>query len=326
MREPSQTLVKEEIEMTEIPQREAYGRALAAYGELNPKVVVLDADTSSSTLTHFFASRFPDRFYNIGIAEPCLVDFGVGLSLGGFIPFVNAFAVFLSLRAVEQVRTCVAYARTNVKLIGHYAGLSDYKDGATHNCVKDLAVMRALPNMTVVVPADNNEIVQWIPILAEHEGPVYFRMSRDKSLPVHPVEVHPSIGKAMTLREGKDVTIISNGTMTGRSLLAADALKEKGIHARVLEMHTLKPLDVDAILESAEVTGAIVTAEEHSIIGGLGSAVAEVLVEHHPIPMLRVGVQDRFGITSLNAESLMDYMGLKVSDVVDAAEKVLSRK
>ncbi len=163
--------------MALMPQREAYGRSLADYGAINDKIVVLDADTSSSTLTHFFATRFPDRFYNVGIAEPCLVDFGVGMSLGGFIPFVNAFTAFLALRAIEQVRTCVAYADTNVKMVGHYAGLSDYKDGPTHNCIVDVAVMRALPNITVIVPSDNNQIRNWIPVIATHPGPVYFRMS-----------------------------------------------------------------------------------------------------------------------------------------------------
>lgn len=312
--------------MSDIPQREAYGRALAAYGEVNPKVVVLDADTSSSTLTHFFGSKFPDRFYNVGIAEPCLVDFGVGLSLGGFIPFVNAFAAFLSLRAVEQVRTCVAYAETNVKLVGHYAGVSDYKDGPTHNCVVDLAVMRSLPNMTVIVPADNHQIVQWIPVIAEYEGPVYFRMSRDKSLLVHPVDVKPVIGKAVTLREGSDVALIANGAMLGRTLLAADRLAQMGIQSRVVEVHTLKPLDVDAICEAAALTGAIVTAEEHTIIGGLGSAVAETLAEHYPVPLQRVGIMDRFPVTAKDAGLLMDSMGLSVDDIVKAATEVIQRK
>lgn len=312
--------------MNDMPQREAYGRALAEYGAVNQKVVVLDADTSSSTLTQFFAARFPERFFNIGIAEPCLVDFGVGLSLGGFIPFVNAFAAFLSLRAVEQVRTCVAYAETNVKLVGHYAGLSDYKDGPTHNCVMDLAVMRAMPNMTVIVPADNNEIVNWLPVIATHKGPLYFRMSRDKSLPVHPVEVKPEIGKGIWLREGSDVTLIANGAMLGRAVQAADLLAQQKISAGVLEIHTLKPLDTNAICHAAELTGAIVTAEEHTVIGGLGGAVAETLALNFPVPLERVGVADCFPVTAKGADLLMDHMGLRVLDIVAAAEKVLRRK
>ena len=312
--------------MSDMPQREAYGRALANYGDLNKKVVVLDADTSSSTLTHFFASRYPDRFFNVGIAEPCLVDFGVGLSLGGFIPFVNAFAAFLSLRAVEQVRTCVAYAETNVKLVGHYAGVSDFKDGPTHNCVMDLAVMRAMPNMTVIVPADNNEIINWLPVIAEHRGPLYFRMSRDKSLPVHPESVKPEIGKGIWIREGSDVTLIANGAMLGRAVQGAEMLQEKKISAGVLELHTLKPLDVEAICQAAARTGAIVTAEEHTIIGGLGGAVAETLSLNCPVPLERVGINDRFPLTSKAADLLMDYLGLGVLDIVAAAEKALRRK
>jgi transketolase len=312
--------------MSDMPQREAYGRSLADYGSINEKIVVLDADTSSSTLTHFFGAKFPDRFFNIGIAEPCMVDFGVGMSLGGFIPFVNAFAAFLSLRAIEQVRTCIAYAETNVKLVGHYAGLSDYKDGPTHNCIVDVAVMRALPNITVIVPSDNNQIKNWLPVIASHQGPVYFRMSRDNSLPVHPENVQPQIGKAIRLRDGSDVTLIANGTMVGRVLLAADILNLQGISTRVLELHTLKPLDIEAICSAAAETGAIVTAEEHSIIGGLGGAVSETIAENCPVPLIRVGVKDRFGVTSLDAQSLMDYMGLRVEDVVEAALRVIRKK
>jgi len=312
--------------MTTMPQREAYGRALAEYGALNEKVVVLDADTSSSTLTNFFAAKFPDRFYNVGIAEPGMVDFGVGLSLGGYIPFVNAFAAFLALRAIEQVRTCIAYANTNVKLVGHYAGLSDYKDGPTHNCIVDVAVMRAIPNMTVIVPSDNNQIKNWIPVIAAHEGPLYFRMSRDVALPVHPESIQPQIGRAIQLREGSEVTLIANGTMLGRTLLAADQLEQAGIFARVLEIHTLKPLDVAAICAAASQTGAIVTVEEHSIIGGLGGAVAEALAENCPTPLVRVGVRDCFAYTALDAESLMDHMGLRVEDIVEAANIAIRKK
>ncbi len=312
--------------MTNIPQREAYGRALAEYGYLNEKVVVLDADTSSSTLTSFFAKQFPDRFYNVGIAEPGMVDFGVGLSLGGYIPFVNAFAAFLALRAIEQVRTCVAYADTNVKLVGHYAGLSDFKDGPTHHCIMDIAAMRAIPNMTVIVPSDNNQIKNWVPVIAAHQGPVYFRMSRDVSLSVHPENIQPEIGKAIQLRDGQDVTLIANGTMLGRALLAADQLQQNGTSARILEVHTLKPLDVNAICSAADQTGALVTVEEHSIIGGLGGAVAEALAENCPVPLVRVGIKDCFARTALDAESLMDYMGLRVEDIVNAANQVMKKK
>jgi transketolase len=312
--------------MSMMPQREAYGRALVDYGDLNKNIVVLDADTSSSTLTNFFAARFPERFYNVGIAEPSMVDFGVGLSLGGFIPFVNAFAAFLALRAIEQIRTCVAYANTNVKLVGHYAGLSDYKDGPTHNCIIDVAVIRAIPNLTVIVPSDNNQIKNWIPVIAAHQGPLYFRISRDVSLPVHPETIQPQIGKAIQLREGSDVTLIANGTMVGRTIIAADQLHQQGILARILELHTLKPLDVEAICLAANKTGAIVTVEEHSIIGGLGGAVAEALAENCPTPIVRVGVKDCFAYTALDAESLMDHMGLSIENIVAAAKAALKKK
>jgi transketolase len=312
--------------MAEISQREAYGRALAEYGDLNLKVVVLDADTSSSTFTNIFASRHPDRFFNVGIAEPGMVDFGVGLALGGFLPFVNAFAAFLSLRAIEQVRTCVAYAETNVKLVGHYAGVSDYKDGPTHHCIIDLGVMRSLPGMTVIVPADANEIRSWVPIIADHVGPLYFRISRAETIPVHPADVHPQIGKAILLREGGDATIIAAGSMVGRSMKAADQLAGMGLSVRVLEMHTLKPLDVEAICQAAEETRAVVTAEEHSILCGLGSAVAEVLSEHCPTPLVRVGIQDTFTRTALDPDSLMDAYGMSVDDVVSGVTRALEKK
>jgi transketolase len=306
--------------------REGYGRALAEYGELNPDVVVLDADTSASTLSHFFAQRFPQRFFNIGIAEPCMVDVAVGLALGGKIPFVNAFAALLSLRAVEQIRTCVCYACTNVKLAAGYAGLSDFKDGPTHHAILDIAMMRALPEMTVIVPADALEAGKWVPVVAEYEGPVYLRLSRAATLPVHDESLQVEMGKGITLREGSDLTIIGTGSMVGRSLLAAEKLAQEGLSARVLEIHTIKPLDVDLIRQAAEETGALVTAEEHSVIGGLGGAVAEALGEGHPVPLERVGVADTFTCTALDPESLMDACGLAVGDIVSAARQVRARK
>jgi transketolase len=312
--------------MAELSQREAYGRALAEYGAANSQVVVLDPDTSSSTLTSFFAKRFPDRFFNIGIAEPCMVDVAVGLALGGYLPFANAFAALVSFRAMEQVRTCVCYARTNVKLVGGYAGVSDFKDGPTHHAITDIATMRALPEMTVIVPADANEIVKWVPVLAEYDGPVYFRLSRSASLPVHAADIVPQIGVAIPLRAGSDLTIIAAGTMVGRSLQAADRLAAEGISARVVEMHTIKPLDTGALVRAAEETGAIVTAEEHTVIGGLGGAVAEALGEFAPVPMERVGIHDTFARTGPDPETLMDAFGLGVDDVVAAARRVIARK
>ena len=312
--------------MTDIPMRQGYGMALAEYGATSPDVVVLDADTSSSTLSCFFAERFPERFFNIGIAEPCMVDVAVGLALAGLIPFVNGFAALVSLRAAEQIRTCVCYARTNVKIAAGYAGLSDFKDGPTHHSIVDIAVMRALPEMTVIVPADAVEAAKWVPVVAEHDGPVYLRLSRAATLPVHDESLQIEIGKGIELRQGNDVTIVSTGSMVGRSLLAAEELAKRGIAARVLEIHTIKPLDVELLQQAAEETGAIVTAEEHSIIGGLAGAVAEALSGSHPAPIERVGVADTFTCTALDPESLMDACGLAVADVVSAARRALMRK
>lgn len=312
--------------MGELSIREAYGRALADYGEVNPRIIVLDADTSSSTCTHFFAQRFPARFLNVGIAEPCLVDTAVGLALGGMIPFANAFAALLSLRALEQVRTCVCYARTNVKLASNYAGLSDFKDGPTHHAIKDLALMRVMPEMTVIVPADANETASWVPVIAEYDGPVYFRLSRAATLPVNPPGVAVQIGKGQVVRPGSDVSILAVGGMVGRSLLAAGQLAQEGIQARVINLASLKPLDEALVLQAAEETGAIVTAEEHSILGGLGGVVAETLSEGRPTPLARVGIADTFARTAPDPESLMDAFGLGVSDIVKAAKGVMQRR
>ena len=312
--------------MATIPMREGYGRALAEYGEVNPDVVVLDADTSASTLSCYFARRFPDRFFNLGIAEPCMVDVAAGLALGGKIPFANAFAALLSLRAVEQIRTCVGYARTNVKLAAGYAGLSDFKDGPTHHAIMDIATLRAMPAMTVIVPADALEAARWVPVVAEYDGPVYLRLSRAATLPVHGQDLHLEIGKGLTLRGGNDVTLVATGSMVGRSLAAAEKLAGEGIEARVLEIHTIKPLDRDLILQAARETGALVTAEEHSVVGGLGGAVAEVLGEGHPTPMRRVGLGDTFARTALDPDSLMDACGLAVEDIARAARLVLAGK
>lgn len=312
--------------MTELSMREGYGRALAEYGAVNPRVVALDVDTSMSTLSNFFAQRFPERFFNIGIAEPCMVDVAAGLALGGQVPFINAFASLLALRALEQIRTCVCYARTNVKIAASYAGISDFKDGATHYAITDLANMRALPGMTVIVPADAAEAAAWVPLVAEYDGPVYFRLSRAGARPVNPADSILQIGKGRTLRTGSDLTLVATGAMVGRCALAAEQLSAQGIHARLVEIHTLKPLDSDLLLEAAEETGALVTAEEHNIIGGLGSAVAEVISEGCPVPLERIGIQDRFCPTGRDLDTLMDACGLSVDAVASAAKRVLARK
>lgn len=312
--------------MTEkVSMRIAYGQALADYGEINPDVVVLDADVSASTQTHYFAARFPDRFFNIGVAEAGMVDVAVGFALGGKIPFANTFASLISLRAAEQVRTCVAYARTNVKLAAAYGGLSDSKDGPTHHSVFDLSVMRAMPNMTVVVAADATEARKLVPAVAEYDGPVYLRLSRAEVPVVFGDDHQVEIGKGNVLRDGTDVTLVATGVMVSRALLAAEKLRGKGVRARVLSLHTIKPLDNELILAAAEETGALVTVEENSIIGGLGSAVAELLSGEMPVPVVRVGIRDTFTDTG-PYEALLDRYGMSVDDIVSAADRAMGLK
>ena len=312
--------------MAELSMREAYGRALVELGAVNPQVVTLDVDTSASTLSNLFAQRFPERFFNIGIAEPCMVDVAVGLALGGLVPFINGFASLLSLRALEQIRTCVCYARTNVKIAASYAGVSDFKDGATHYSITDLANLRALPGMSVIVPADAAEAAAFVPLVAEFDGPVYLRISRAGTLPVPLAEGQLQIGKGRTLRQGNDLTLVATGSLVGRCALAVEQLAGMGISSRLIEIHTLKPLDRELLLQAAAETGALVSAEEHSIIGGLGSAVAEVLSEGTPTPLERVGIRDRFCPTGRNLDILMDACGLSVAEIVAASQRVLIRK
>jgi len=309
-----------------LSQRDAFGRALQAYGGINQKVVVLDADTSSSTLSKFFADAFPERFFNVGIAEPCLVDVAVGMALAGLIPVINAFSALLSLRALEQIRTCIAYAGVNVKIAAGYAGLSDYKDGPTHHSIMDIGIMRMLPGMSVIVPGDELEIKAWVPVIIQHKGPVYFRLSRDGSPIVHESEPAVGIGKGFKLKSGNDVGMITAGMMTSRCLRAAQALMEEGITSTVIEMPSIKPLDTALILETARETGALVTVEEHSILGGLGSAIAELVTLHHPVPIERVGIQDVFARTGPDPDSLMDAFGLSVDDITKACKEVVRRK
>lgn len=305
--------------------RVAYGKALAEYGAVNPDVVVLDADVSASTQSHYFASQFPDRFFNVGIAEAGMVDVAVGLALGGKVPFVNTFAFLLAFRAAEQIRTCAAYSKVDVKLAAHYGGLSDSFDGPTHHAISDVAAMRGLPGMTVIVPADGTEARLAVKAVAEHPGTVYLRLNRNE-LPVLFDASHPfQIGKGVTLRDGGDVTVVACGVMVSRALEAAEELRKAGIEARVLDMHTIKPLDVDLLLTAARETGCVVTAEEHSIVGGLGGAVAEALGDVAPVPVLRVGIPDRFAETGPYF-ALLDRYGMAVADVVAAAKRAVALK
>jgi transketolase len=304
--------------------RATYGESLVELGAADSRVVVVDADMAEGTMTGGFKERFPERFFDVGVAEQNLMGVGAGLSLAGWIPFVNTFAWLLVLRAGDPLRTLVSYARTNVKVVAGYGGFSGPMDGATHQSIMDLAVVRALPNMTVVVASDHHQVRSLLPLVADLEGPVYLRLSRAEVVDVHDESTRFEIGKATPLRTGGAVTLISNGPILGRVLEAADLLGESGLPASVLEAHTLKPLDGEAILAEAERTRAVVTVEEHNIIGGLGSAVAELLAENLPVPLRRVGIQDCYGETG-PYEKLLDLYGMGVQDIVAAAEEVVHR-
>lgn len=305
--------------------REAYGLALAELGSEMENVVVLDADVSSSTRTVYFAKQFPDRFYNVGIAEANMTGIAAGLAASGYIPFVNTFAFLATLRAGDPVSSLIAYNNLNVKIAGNYAGLSDSYDGASHQSINDIALMRSLPNMTVVVAADPVETRIALRKVAEHNGPVYFRLSRNE-FPIIFDENHPfEIGKGIVLREGADVTIVATGLMVSKSLEAAEQLKAEGISAEVIEIHTIKPIDAELILKSVSKTGAVVTAEEHSVIGGLGSAVAEVLAARCPVPMSFVGIRDTFA-ESGGYEELQDKYGLSANHIATSVKGLLSKE
>lgn len=305
--------------------RRAYGEALVELGDVNQDVVVLDADVSASTQTWMFAERYPRRFFNLGVAEANMINVAVGLALGGKIPFVNTFAFLISLRAAEQVRTCVAYAKTNVKLAAGYSGLSDSFDGPTHHAICDLAVMRSLPNMAVVVAADSVEVRKAVPVVAEYDGPVYLRISRAE-VPVIFSEDHVlEIGKGVVVRDGDDVTLVGTGIMVARCMEASEVLEKRGVNAEVVEIHTLKPVDEDLLVAAARRTGAMVTAEEHSVIGGLGGAAAEALSCWYPVPIERVGIRDTFAETGPYFP-LLDKYGLGVIDIVESAKRVMERR
>ena len=306
--------------------RDAFGRALVKLGEENKQVVVLDADVSTSTRTAFFKDKFPDRFFNFGVAEGNMMDVAAGLALVGKIPFASTFSSLASLRALEQIRTSIAYPKLNVKIAGGYGGLSDFKDGPTHHSICDLAIIRSIPNMTLIVPADAIETEKAVYAVAQYIGPVYLRLSRAEVPVIFDENYKMEIGKGNLLKDGTDVTLIATGIMVARVLEAAKLLENKEkIDARVIEIHTLKPIDVDIIIRAADDTGAIVTAEEHSIIGGLAGAVAEVIVEKKPVPMERVGIKDTF-TESGEYNDLLEKYGMGIEHIIVAAKKVMKRK
>ena len=303
--------------------REAYGEALVELGAANPNVLVLDADVSSSTRSALFAKAYPNRFFNVGIAEGNMMSIAAGLATAGKIPFVNTFALFCAVRAGDPVRSLIAYNKLNVKIGGAYGGLSDSYDGASHQSVEDVAIMRVIPNMTVVVPADEHAVRHAVFAAARYSGPVFVRISRAEVPPVYDAGMSFAIGKAIVLRPGKDVSIFANGYMVSKALEAAEILHQAGIQAEVIDMHTVKPLDAEAVIASVSKTGAAVTVEEHSIFGGLGSAVAEVLAAHAMGPLEIVGIADKFGESGAY-EAILTKYGLDKTAVANAARKAIA--
>ena len=308
-----------------IATRDAYGQTLLELGHENPDVVVLDADLSGSTKTGIFAKQFPERFFNMGIAESNMVGVAAGLAAGGKVPFASTFAVFAAGRAFEQIRQALAYPSLSVNIVATHGGITVGEDGGSHQAIEDLAIMRALPNMTVLCPADGPETSAAIRAAAAHDGPVYVRLGRAKVPVVFDQGCTFEIGKGALLRPGTDVTFITTGLMTAQAIDAAEILQAENISARVIHIGCLKPLDVDLVLAAARETGAIVTAEEHSVIGGLGGAVCEALAEGHPAPVERVGLRDVFG-QSGTGDDLLAHYGLTPAHLVEAAERVLRRK
>lgn len=304
--------------------REAYGAALAEFGS-DERIVVLDADLSKSTKTDSFKKVYPERFVNAGIAEGNMMSVAAGLSACGKIPFASSFAMFAAGRAFEQIRNSICYPKLNVKIGATHAGISVGEDGATHQCLEDIGIMRTLPNMTIINPADAAEARLAVKAAIDHEGPVYMRFGRLAVPTIFGEDYKFELGKGVRLADGKDVSIIATGLMVPYALEAKTALAEIGIDARVINIHTIKPIDSEIIIKAARETGAIVTAEEHNIIGGLGSAVAEVLAENAPAPMLRVGTRDVFGRSGVPAR-LFEIYGLDTKTIVEKAKEVVAKK
>lgn len=303
--------------------REAYGRTLVELGAKNRDIVVLDADLSKSTRTVLFQEAYPERFFEISIAEQNMIGVAVGLALTGKIPFVNSFAVFATGRTYDQIRQSACIANVNIKICGSSCGLSDFGDGATHQSLEDVALMRVLPNMTVLVPVDAVETKKMVEFAVRHRGPVYLRINRN-DLPIYMDEsVEFELGRFYRLRDGEDAVVFANGVMVSRAMEAADILEKEGITVRVVNASTVKPLKKEEVLRHIRGVKAIVTAEEHSIIGGLGSAILEVLRDVNHPPVEFVGVEDRFGTSASNYEELLRYFGLTAESIVSAIKRLL---
>ncbi len=308
-----------------VATRHAYGESLAEIGA-DPRIVALDTDVSTCTMSVLFGEKYPERFFNCGIAEGNMIGMAAGLSTFGYIPFVHAFAMFMAGRGYDQIRNSICYPGLNVKCVGTHAGLSVGEDGATHQCVEDIALMRAIPGMTVICPADAKETAAATKAIAEYKGPVYLRLGRLAVDTVTDVEGYEfKIGKAVELHAGTDVTIIATGLMVIEAVKAVEELAKEGISARLLDMHTIKPLDEEAVLRAAAETGAIVTVEEHNVLGGLGGAVCETVAANTLVPVERIGVKDSFG-RSGNALELLKQYHLTAPDIAAAAKKAIARK
>lgn len=310
----------------EASQLEHFGRALVALGIMREDLVVLDPDVAASTKTTYFAERFPERFIEVGISEQDMIGVAAGLAASGKTPVACGFAVFVACRAWEQIANSVARPGLNVKIVGTHSGLSSSADGASHQTIGDVALMRVLPGMRVVVPADAAESVEALEGVVEASGPAYLRLMRGSTPVVYDEGCDFKIGRANLLREGSDATIVANGVMVGMALEATERLARYGVSARVLDMHTAKPLDVSAIGEAARETGSIVTAEEHSVIGGLGGAVAETIVDDSPTPMAMIGVKDRFGSSSRSHKELLASLGLTPDAIVRAVQSTIEKR
>ncbi len=308
--------------MSKIATREAYGKALVKLGKINDDVVVLDADLSKSTKTNDFCKAYPNRFFNMGIAEQNLVGAACGFAAAGKIPFASTFAMFATGRAFEVIRNSACYPKLNVKICATHAGITVGEDGGSHQSVEDISLMRSIPNMTVLVPADGVEAEKMIFAAAEFNGPMYVRLGRSAVPTLFDEDYNFEIGKGVVLKEGNDATIIACGMMVNEAILAADMLKEENINVRVINMSTIKPIDTELIIKAAKETKAIVTAEEHSIIGGLGSAVSEVVSENCPTIVKKVGINDCFGESGTPAELLEKY-GLTAKHIVEKVKEAM---
>ena len=305
--------------------RDAYGKALVELGEKNPDILVLDADLAAATKTGAFKKAFPERFFDTGIAEGNMMGVAAGLATTGYTVFASSFAMFSAGRAFEQVRNTIAYPHLNVKIGATHAGISVGEDGASHQCCEDIALMRSIPGMVILNPADDIEARAAVLAAAEHDGPVYMRFGRLAVPRIFDEDYKFEIGKAVTLKEGSDVTIIATGLMVNEAIEASKTLEAEGISVELINMHTIKPLDKEAVIKAAKKTGCIVTAEEHNVIGGLGDAVCDAVCEEYPVPVVKLGVEDTFG-KSGPAVELLHIFGLDAENIVKKAKIAISKK